>query len=106
MTFAELVAAMQARDGLRVKLTSEDPTRARKRRRTSQGIVKPGLDDRAKLAPDNDGRLVFRLAPFEWYALDPGVVTDAREEADGRRLRVEMGRTTWVIETLSTSAID
>lgn len=101
LTFAELVAAIQAREGLRVKLSIEDPSRERKRRRTTLGIMKPALDDRAKLAPDDDGRLVFRIAPDQFYALDGRVVTAAREEADGRRLRIEMGGTTWVIDTFA-----
>jgi hypothetical protein len=100
MTFAELVAAMQAKAGLRIKLTSDDPSRDRKRRRTVQGVVKPGLDQRTELAPDDDGRLVFRLAPSEWYVLDPRIVTSAREEPDGR-LCVEMNGVTWVIETFA-----
>jgi hypothetical protein len=101
MTFAELVAAMQAREGLLVKLTREDRTLRKGRRRTVQGVVKPGLDDRTSLAPEEDGRLIFGLAPAQGYVLDPRVVTTATEEPDARRLRVEMGNTTWVIETLA-----
>jgi hypothetical protein len=100
MTFAELVAAMQAKAGLRVKLTTDDPSRDRKRRRTIQGVLKPALDHRADIAPEEDGRLVFRLSPSAWYVLDPSIVTNAREEPDGR-LCVEMDRITWVIQTFA-----
>jgi hypothetical protein len=100
MTFAALVAAMQAKAGLRVKLTTEDPSSDRERRRTVQGVLKPGLDHRAELASEEDGRLVFRLAPSAWYVLDPSIVTHAHEKPDGR-LCVAMDRTTWVIETFA-----
>ncbi len=99
MNFAELLAAIQARNGLRVKLTIEDATRGRRRRRTTQGVVKPALDHWTEITPDENGRLTFRLAAAEWYAIDPRLVSDAREEADGRLLRVEMHQMTWVIET-------
>lgn len=100
MTFAELVIAIQAKTGLRVKLTSDDPSRDRKRHRTVQGVVKPGLDQRTELVPDDDGRLVFRLAQSQWYVLDPSIVTNAHAEPDGR-LCVEMGDVKWVIETFA-----
>jgi hypothetical protein len=100
-TFAELVAAMQARVGLRVKISMEERGRIR---RTSQGVVQPGLDDRTRLVPEDDGRLVFRLSPAEWYALDPRVITNVEERPDRRLLRVEMGGTALVIETFRDQA--
>jgi hypothetical protein len=35
----------------------------------------------------------------QWFRLVPGLITDAHEQAD-RRLRVEMGQSAFVIETL------
>ncbi len=101
LSFSQLVKAMQARSGLLVKLTSDDPTRERARRRSTQGVVKPALDDRSELLTEDNGSLVFRLAPAEWYVLHPGLVTAATEEPDRLRLRVEMGPITWTIETFA-----
>ena len=45
--------------------------------------------------------MTFRVAPYaSWFRLDPRLVTDAREQADRRLLRVEMGASAIVIETL------
>jgi hypothetical protein len=66
--------------------------------------VKPALDDRTRLVPDDDGRLVFRLAPAEWYVLDRRVITNVEEWPDQRLLRVEMGEFALVIETFRDQA--
>jgi hypothetical protein len=100
-TFAELVAAMQARLGLRVKISTEERGRIR---RTSRGVVQPGRDDRTRLVPEDDGRLVFRLSPAEWYTLDPRLITKIEERPDRRLLRVEMGGSALVIETFRDQA--
>jgi len=44
------------------------------------------------MLPDDDGRLVFRVAESEWHAIYPLLITDAREDPEGQ-LRVEMGPT-------------
>ncbi len=101
LTFDRLVRAIQARQGLLVKLTKDDPTRQHRRRRTVQGVVKPGLDHQSELLPEEDGSLVFRLARAEWYVLQPRLFTAASEDTDTRRLRIEMSPVTRTIETFA-----
>ena len=99
MTFAELVAALQARLGQGVEVIVHRPG---EQPRARQGALKPALDDRTQLVPDDDGRLVFRVVQSEWYVLDPRVITDAGADPDGL-LRVEMGPTyALVVKTLAS----
>jgi hypothetical protein len=96
VTFAEAVAAMQSRVGQRVKVSVEEQGRIR---RTHEGVLRPGRDDATEATPEDDGRIVFRVAPYaSWFQLVPSVFTDAQEQPD-HRLRVEMGESAFVIET-------
>jgi hypothetical protein len=99
MTYEELVVEMQARLGQKVRVGFERKGRIR---RSREGDVKPGLDTRSELMPDDDGRLVFRVVGSEWLVLDPRLVADAQEQRDGQVLRVEMvDGSAFVIETLT-----
>jgi hypothetical protein len=97
MTFAEVVAALEARLGQPVEWSRVERGQIR---RTQQGILSPGRWDAAELPVEDDGRVVFRLAPGgAWFQLDPRVFAGAQEEGD-RRLRVELvGGGAFVIET-------
>lgn len=90
---------MQSRLGDPVKVSIERQGRIRARDQ-HQGVLKPGLDDRTELVPDDDGKLVFRVARFQWFALDPRIIVAAQEELDGRRLRVDMPESSFLIDTL------
>ena len=47
------------------------------------------------------GRVAFRVAPHaHWFPLIPGLVTDVSESPDRRLLRVEIGESAFVIQTL------
>jgi hypothetical protein len=97
MTFAEALAALEARLGQPVEWSRVEQGQIR---RTQRGILSPGRWDAAGLPVEEDGRVVFRLAPgAAWFQLDPSVFAGAQEEGD-RRLRVELvGGGAFVIET-------
>jgi hypothetical protein len=99
VTFAEVVAATQARLGQRVKVTIREQGRTK---RTCHGVLAPGLCGATEAVPDEDGKVAFRVAPNAWwFLLRPDLVTDAQEQPGGRVLRVEMvGESAFVIETL------
>lgn len=88
---------MQARLGQRVKVRRVEQGRVGRAR---EGVLSPGRDDVTEVAAEDDGRVVFRLAPYaHWFQLHPDVFVDAQEQPDGR-LRVEMsGGSAFLIET-------
>lgn len=101
MTFDEVVAAMDARLGKRVKVQIEE--RGRKGGRTCQGVLTAGLGiDGESNGHQDDGSVIFRVAPAAWwFRLSPQIFTDAQEEREGRLLRVQMsGLGQFLIETL------
>lgn len=86
---------MQALVGQRVKVTIEEQGRIR---RTHEGVLRPGRDGAVEAPNEDDGRIVFRVAPYaSWFQFVPSAFTRAQELAD-RRLRVEMGESAFVIE--------
>jgi hypothetical protein len=89
LTFSEVVVAMQARLGRPVKLTFERQGRIR---RTAHGRLKPGLDSRTELVPEDDGALEFKVGDqMAWSRFLPFAFTGAQDQPDHRLLRVEMG---------------
>jgi hypothetical protein len=89
---------MQARLGQHVKLTIETDGRIR---RANSGRLKPGLDGRTELVPEDDGALVFKVGrQMAWSRFDPAVFTGAQEQPDHRLLRVGMGDMSFWIETM------
>ncbi len=79
---------MQARLGQHVEVSFEEQGRTR---RTYQGILKPGRDGATTAEPDEDGVVVFQVAPSaHWFRLVPDLITDAHEQSN-HRLRVQMG---------------
>jgi hypothetical protein len=67
-----------------------------------RGELAPDRPDASDAALEDDGRIVFRVAPSHWwFQLHPGIVAGASEELDGKELRVELNDGgAIVIETL------
>jgi hypothetical protein len=96
---------MQARLGLRVKISREEGGRIR---RAGQGVLKPGIPGATEAVPDDLGPVAFMIVapgPNTYgFLLDPRVLTAVQEQPDRRLLRVEiLGGSAFVIETLSTA---
>jgi hypothetical protein len=102
MNFDEVVAAVQARLGQQVRVSFEEQGRTR---RTCRGVLKLGRDGDTTADPEEDRVVVFQVAPSaHWFRLVPDLVTDAREQSN-HWLRVEMGRSAFVIETLTPGGL-
>lgn len=101
MTFEEIVEAARARLGHGVCVRIVDD-RGRLLN-FGRGELAPGRLGATDVVVEDDGQIAFRLAPGTWwFLLHPGIVVDAREELDGKELRVELsGGGAIVIETLS-----
>lgn len=103
MTYEEIVEAACARlgHGVCVRIVNE---RGRLQN-FARGRLVLGLPGATDAVIDDDGRIVFRVAPGSFHLLlHPGIVVDAREELDGKELRVELsGGGAVVIEMLSTT---
>jgi hypothetical protein len=108
VTYDELVEAMRARLGTRIRVTHLDKRGCTIR--TNDGVLRPGggFEEEAKgcdppidVTADEHGGVTFRLAPAAyWFRLDPRIVVGVHQERDGMRLRVEMhGGPAFLIET-------
>jgi hypothetical protein len=103
VTFEEIAQAARARLGHRVCVRIVDE-RGRLQN-FGRGELAPGRPGAADAVVDDDGQIGFRVAPGHWhFLLHPAIVRDAREELDGKELRVELsGGGAVVIETLGTT---
>jgi hypothetical protein len=95
MTFEEVVGAVQARLGDRVRVEQLGGEAS-----TCCGVLRPGVgfeeerqgrDFPVDAEADADGAWTFRVAPYAyWFRLHPETVRHAHEEPDGRYLRIEL----------------
>jgi hypothetical protein len=103
VTFEEIVEAARARLGHGVCVRTVDERGRLKH--FVRGELAPGRPGATDAVVDDDGIAAFRVGPgASWFLLHPGLVVDAREELDGKELRVERaGGGAIVIETLGAS---
>jgi hypothetical protein len=95
MTFDEVVGALQARLGSRVRLERPGSDMG-----ACTGVLRPGVgyeeeaqgrDFPTEVAPDENGAWTFRIAPYAlWFRLHAAIVSRANEDPDGRLLRIEL----------------
>jgi hypothetical protein len=93
MTFEEVIGALQARLGSRVRVESSNAN-------SCSGVLRPGIgieeeaqgrDFPIEATPDENGAWTFRVAPYAyWFRLHPAIVSRANEDPDGRLLRIEL----------------